>query len=83
MVKDGGTYVDKRGRMRPRIATQGWKLLVEWKDSATSWVPLKDIKESFPIKTAEYAVANKLAEEPPLSDGSNTIYENGTGSSIR
>ena len=64
MDKDDGTYVDKHGRAKPRITTQGWKLLVEWKDGTTSWVPLKDMKESFPIETAEYAVANKISEEP-------------------
>jgi predicted transcriptional regulator len=48
MDKDVGIYVDKRGRSKPRITTKGWKFLVEWKDGTTSWVPLKDIKESFP-----------------------------------
>jgi hypothetical protein len=59
-----GTFVDKQGRQRPRITTQGWRLLVEWKDGTTTWVPLKDLKESFPIEVAEYAVANKIADEP-------------------
>jgi hypothetical protein len=59
-----GTYVDKQGKQKPRITTQGWSLLVEWKDGSTSWIALKDLKESFPIKVAEYAVANKLTEEP-------------------
>ena len=53
MAKDDGTYVDKKGRAKPRITTQGWKRLVEWKDGTSSWVSLKDIKESFPIETAE------------------------------
>ncbi|KAI2491468.1 Reverse transcriptase (RNA-dependent DNA polymerase) [Fragilaria crotonensis] len=39
-----GTFVDKQGRQRPRITTQGWRLLVEWKDGTTTWVPLKDLK---------------------------------------
>ena len=61
-----GTFVDKQGRQRPRITTQGWRLLVEWKDGTTSWVPLTDLKESYPIQTAEYAVNNKLDDEPAL-----------------
>ena len=62
---DYGTFVDKHGRARPRITTQSWKLLVEWKNGLTSWVSLKnEIKESFSIETAEYAVANKTSEEP-------------------
>jgi Reverse transcriptase (RNA-dependent DNA polymerase) len=44
--------------------TKGWKLCVQWKDHSTSWVPLKDLKESNPVEVAEYAVANKIADEP-------------------
>ena len=41
-------------------------MLVEWKDDTTSWADLKDLKESFPIETAEYAVANKIEDEPAI-----------------
>jgi hypothetical protein len=30
------------------------------------WFPLKDLKDSNPIETAEYAVSNKIADEPAL-----------------
>jgi hypothetical protein len=46
------------------MTTKGWKLLVEWKDGLTDWLPLKDLKESYPVQVAEYAVANKIAEQP-------------------
>ena len=46
------------------MTTKGWKLLCSWKDGSSSWVPLKDLKESNPIEVAEYAVANKISEEP-------------------
>jgi hypothetical protein len=42
----------------------GWELLVEWRDGSTDWVALKDLKDTNPIELAEYAVANKIAEEP-------------------
>jgi hypothetical protein len=35
-----------------------------WKDKSTSWVKLKDLKTAHPIEVAEYAVANRIAEEP-------------------
>ena len=40
--------------------------LVELNDGQTDWIPLKlkDTKASNPIETAEYAVANQIAEEP-------------------
>jgi hypothetical protein len=39
-------------------------LLVEWKDGASDWIPLKDLKDSNPVKLAEYAVANEIDREP-------------------
>ena len=44
--------------------TKGWELLVLWKDGSTSWTKLKDLKASNPIEVAEYAVANRIADEP-------------------
>jgi hypothetical protein len=46
------------------MTTKGWKLSVQWIEVALTWVPLKDLKESKPLEGAEYAVANKIAEEP-------------------
>jgi hypothetical protein len=37
---------------------------VLWKDGTSTWVPLKELKESNPVKVAEYAVGNKIAAEP-------------------
>ena len=55
------------GTNRKRMTTQGWKLLVCWKDGSTTWEPLRNLKESNPVEVAEYAVANKLAEEPAFA----------------
>ena len=65
--KEDGTYTTKSGRTYPKQTTRGWKLCVEWNDDTTNWIPLKDLKESNPIETAEYAVANKIADEPAFS----------------
>ena len=59
-----GMITSKNGNVKPRITTQGWWLLVLWKDQSTSWVKLKDLKASNPVELAEYAVANRLTEEP-------------------
>jgi len=64
LCKDDGFVIDRSGRRRHRITTQGWELQVTWRDGSTSWVSLKDLKESNPVEVAEYAVANKVAEEP-------------------
>ena len=31
---------------------------------STNWVSLKDLKEAYPVQTAEYAVTAKIAMEP-------------------
>lgn len=65
--KDDGFFITKSGRKQARHTTIGWELLVEWKDGTTSWIPLKELKNSNPVEVAEYAVANKIAEEPAFA----------------
>ena len=67
VTKDDGYLTAKNGKQTRRITTKGWKLLVEWKNGSSSWVPLKDMKEAFPVQCAEYAVANKISEEPAFA----------------
>ena len=52
------------GVKRPIITTKGWSIQVRWKDGSISWHPLSLIKSSNPIELAEYAVSNKLSDEP-------------------
>ena len=65
--KDDGMITSSSGRERQRTTTIGWELEVLWSDTSTSWIPLKDLKDSNPIETAEYAVSNKIAEEPAFA----------------
>ena len=51
-------YVTVNGRKCHCITTKGWKLCVQWKDGSTSWEPLADMKESYQLQVAEYAVTN-------------------------
>ena len=60
-------YIVKGNRKSLRVSTKGWYLCVEWKNGTTSWERLKDLKESNPVEVAEYAVANKLVEEPAFA----------------
>ena len=47
--------------------TTGLELYVIWKDGSGNWVYLKDLKDSYPIELAEYAVNNKIQDEPAFS----------------
>jgi hypothetical protein len=51
------------GSQSVRKQTKGCKLLVGWKDGTTSWLPLSEMKNSYPVEVAEYAVNNKIASE--------------------
>ena len=61
--KDNGMTI-RNDRSIQRKTTKGWVLCVKCKDDSTSWVPLKDLKESNPLEVSEYAVINKLVTEP-------------------
>ncbi len=65
--KDDAYLISKSGQRWLRPTTKGWFLEVEWKDGTSNWIALKDLKESNPIEVAEYAVANKIAEEPAFA----------------
>lgn len=68
VAKEDGFNVDKRsGKKRRKKTTAGWELEVAWKDGSTSWLPLKDLKNSNAVETAEYATANRIIEEPAFA----------------
>jgi hypothetical protein len=60
-------YVVVNGRSHPHKTTAGWSLAIEWKDGSTSWEKLNELKESFPIEVAEYAVANGICDAPAFA----------------
>ena len=42
-------------------------MLIRWKYGSTTWVPLKDMKESYPVQLSEYAVLTRIQEEPAFA----------------
>ena len=54
--------VTRRGQKRARKTTVGWTLLVKLADDSESCIPLKDIKESHPCKTTNFAKACGIAD---------------------
>ena len=55
------------GRKQQIKTTRGWELCVEWKDGTTTWQRLADMKESNPVKVAEYATAQGINQEPAFA----------------
>ena len=64
---ENGWIHTKQGTRRRKITTAGWELLVQFKDDTARWVRLADLKASFPIETAEYALNNKIIEQPAFA----------------
>lgn len=48
-------------------STKGWEICVSWQDGTTSWHPLHDIKNTFPVQLATYALQNEIDKEPAFS----------------
>ena len=63
-LREEDAYYSTKSGPKPKRTTKGWRLLVEWKDGSSSWVPLADLKDAYPIQIADYAVANNLTSEP-------------------
>jgi hypothetical protein len=57
----------RSGQRRLRKTTQGWRFLVNWKDGTESWVKLAELKDSYPVKLAEFATARGIANEPAFA----------------
>ena len=55
---------NRHGWWRLRKTTAGWWLLVRWKDENETWMKLSDMKESYPIETADYAISRGIDNEP-------------------
>ena len=55
---------DRNTRQKRLKTTKGWDLCVQWKDGSTHWLPLKDMKNGYPVETASYAARNNIDKEP-------------------
>ena len=60
---DDNFVVSNTGRKILKKTTKGWDFLCLWKYGSTTWVPLKNLKESNRVDIAEYVVGNRISEE--------------------
>ena len=57
----------KSGQQRMRKSTVGWQLLAQWKDGTQEWLPLRLLKEHYPVEVAEFATATSIDREPAFA----------------
>ena len=55
------------GTKQRRQTTQGVSLCIKWRNSNTSCVSLKEIKEAYPDQLAYYVISAKISVEPAFS----------------
>jgi hypothetical protein len=65
--KEDAFVVMRNGVKRRKLTTRGWQLLCQWKDGSTNWVALKDMKNSYPVQVADYAVVNRIDDQPAFA----------------
>lgn len=64
LTKENRFVVSKNDVKKWKKSTQGWELQILWKDGSTSWVHLKDMKDSYPVvEVAEYAVTTGIEDQ--------------------
>jgi hypothetical protein len=66
-VEHADMHIKVGSNTQIRNTTKGWHLCVESKDGTTSWERLANLKESNPVKVAEYAATKNLHDEPEFS----------------
>ncbi len=67
-VKKADAFITSpNSRRQRRVMTRGWEILIQWKDGPTTWEALKDVKESYPVQLAEYAIIQKISDEPAFT----------------
>ena len=66
-VSDQDQYVHVNGRKHHRKSTRGVRLCASWKNGSTSWEWLIDLKQSYPLELAEYAIAQRIDRTPVFS----------------
>jgi hypothetical protein len=67
ILKEDAFIHMSNGNKRRRETTKGWEVCIQWKDGSSTWNQVKDIKESYPVQLAEYAIQNKISEEPAFA----------------
>jgi len=67
LSKEQGYVIGYNGNGHPKRTTKGWDICVKWRNGTSSWLPLKDVKQANPLELAEYAMANKIHEEPAFA----------------
>ena len=54
------TYTTASGLHSNKQMTRSWEFYVRWKGGSRDWIDMKDLKDSYPVPLADYAVENDI-----------------------
>ena len=67
-IKQEDAFIEsKNGTRRRKETTKGWEIPISWKDGSTMWNKMKDVKDSYPVQLAEYAIQQWIDKEPAFA----------------
>ena len=67
-LQEHDAYItSKNGGRRRKETTKGWEILLGWKDGSSTWEAMKDIKESYPVDLAEFAIQKGIDSQPAFA----------------
>ena len=75
--QENGFYETKSGIKRKVMTSKGWDFHACSEHGETSYIALKDIKETNPIEVVEYVKLHKLHNEPAFAWWVNTALKKG------
>jgi hypothetical protein len=59
--------ISSNGGKRRKMTTQGWEILLQWKDGSTTWEHMKDVHSEYPVQLADYAQQRDIAKQPAFA----------------
>ncbi len=63
-VEKADQFRKSNGKVNKKKTTAGWDMEIEWKDESTSWLSLKEVKETNSVEVAHYAIVNHTDAKP-------------------
>jgi hypothetical protein len=64
LQEEKASIKNSSGVARNVETTKSWECLIQWHDGSAAWNKMKDVKDSYPVQSAECAVENALERKP-------------------
>ena len=63
-IQPGNEFITSHnGGKKRKMTTQGWEILLQWKDGSSTWERMKDVHSEYPVQLADYAQQRGIAHK--------------------